>query len=167
MVYDALIAHLSIPQDNVHRIRAEQVPVKAAVDYENEARRFFQQRKGRHSDGELFDLALLGLGEDGHTASLFPGSPALLEKERWFVMVEHDQPPEPLVDRVTATLPLINASHQVTFLVSGEKKADRVRQALVAEKNRAMPVQLVQPVSGNLLWLLDRPAALKLPPGYR
>jgi 6-phosphogluconolactonase len=150
----------------VHRIRTEQDPAKAAAEYENEARRFFQQNEGRVGEGGLFDLVILGLGEDGHTASLFPDSPALHEKERWFVMVEHNQPPAPLKDRVTATLPLINSAHQVTFLVSGEKKAERVRQVLQAEKNRSLPAQLVQPVSGNLLWLLDRPAALKLSPEY-
>jgi 6-phosphogluconolactonase len=103
------------------------------------------------------------LGEDGHTASLFPGSPALQEKMRWFVMAEHRQPPPPLVDRVTATLPLINSARQITFLVSGEKKAERVREVLRVEKNRLLPAQFVQPVTGSVLWMLDKPAALKLP----
>jgi len=163
MVYDMLISHISIPEKNVHRIYAEQQPAKAAADYESEVRHFFQQHKGRVTGADLFDLVLLGLGEDGHMASLFPGSSALLEKEHWFVMVEHNQPPPPLVTRVTATLPLINTARHVTFLVSGWKKSEWVREAIYPESNRSLPAQLVQPGTGRLLWLLDSQAAFRLP----
>lgn len=163
MVYDMLISHISIPEKNIHRIHAEGQPARAAADYEREVRHFFQQRQDRVTGTDLFDLVLLGLGEDGHVASLFPGSPALLEKEHWCVMVEHNQPPPPLVRRVTATLPLINTARQVTFLVSGEKKSERVREVIYPETNRSLPAQLVQPGSDRLLWLLDSQAALKLP----
>jgi 6-phosphogluconolactonase len=111
----------------------------------------------------LFDLALLGLGEDGHTASLFLGSPALQEKKRWFVMVEHNQPPPPLVTRITATLPLINSTEEVAFLVTGQKKSGKILEVMYPQTNRSLPAQLVQPASGRLLWFLDRGAALKLP----
>lgn len=162
-VHDALLAHVSIPEKNIHRIRGEHQPAKAAADYEDEVRQFFQQHKGRETGVGLFDLALLGLGEDGHTASLFPGSPALQEKKRWFVMAEHNQPPPPLITRITATLPLINSTEEVAFLVTGQKKSGKVLEVMYPQTNRSLPAQLIQPASGRLLWFLDRGAALKLP----
>ncbi len=163
VVKDTLISHISIPDQNVHRIQVEFDPTEAAGHYEMDVRQFFEQHKSHEAKAGLFDLVLLGLGEDGHIASLFPGSPALVEKERWFVSAEHDQPPLPLVTRITATLPLINASQRITFLVTGEKKSDRVLEAIYPQRNRSIPGQLVQPESGRLLWLLDSQAAIKLP----
>jgi len=162
-VHETLLAHVSVPEKNIHRIRGEYQPAKAAEDYESEVRQFFQRHKGRETGANLFDLALLGLGEDGHTASLFPGSPALKEIKRWFVRVEHNQPPPPLVTRITATLPLINSSTEVVFMVTGKKKSGRVREVILPQANHPLPAQLVQPASGRLLWFLDQEAAVKLP----
>jgi 6-phosphogluconolactonase len=134
-------------------MRGENVPEQAARDYENELRGFFRQ--------STFDLILLGLGDDGHTASLFPNSPVLQENDRWVRTVEHNQPPPPLVTRLTLTLPIINSASQVTFLVSGESKSKRLQQVLAnpIQAEITLPAQLVQPVSGNLLWLVDQAAA--------
>lgn len=158
MAREALLDKVPLPAENIHRIRGEELPAKAATIYQEELEEIYPLESLPH-----FDLVLLGMGEDGHVASLFPGSPALLEKEHWFIMVEHNQPPPPLVRRVTAALPLINTARQVTFLVSGEKKSERVREVIYPETNRSLPAQLVQPGSDRLLWLLDSQAALKLP----
>jgi 6-phosphogluconolactonase len=100
------------------------------------------------------------MGEDGHTASLFPGSPALDETERWIVAVEHTQPPTPLVSRISMTLPLLNAARRVALIVSGSNKAGLVRRAISGEKGPSLlPVQRVAPEDGELTWLLDEAAA--------
>lgn len=145
-----------VPEQNIHRIQGELPPEEAAMRYEQELRAFF---------GEIprFDLILLGLGEDGHTASLFPTSPALHEQTRWVVDVSHAVPPPPLVPRVTLTLPVINHAREVLFLVSGSTKAERVAQILHgATTPEELPASAVQPLNGNLTWLLDQPAAALL-----
>ncbi len=111
---------------------------------------------GRRWGWPEFDLILLGLGDDGHTASLFPGAPALHEKQRW---VTTHQPPH-LPARITLTLPVLNAARRVHFLVSGENKATALRVAL--EGSGHLPAQLVNPHKGELLWLADSAAAGKL-----
>jgi 6-phosphogluconolactonase len=164
MACQALLDYVPIPQENIHRMRGEIPPGKAAADYEQILRHFFaaagDNPPSRIQNPHSFDLVLLGMGEDGHTASLFPGSPVLQEKERWVVAVPHDQPPPPLVTRVSLTLPIINAAAQVTFLVEGEKKAAILERVLAAPSpsQPALPAQMIQPLSGNLLWLVDRAA---------
>ena len=116
MTAEALLNHIEIPGENIHRIHGEQPPEPAALIYEKELRHFFGEQL------PVFDLILLGLGSDGHTASLFPGSPALQEKKRWAVEVKHDAPPPPLVDRVTLTIPVLKEAREVIFLVSGNRK---------------------------------------------
>jgi 6-phosphogluconolactonase len=164
MARQALLDHIPIPQENIHRMRGEIPAEQAAAEYEQSLRDFFHNAssnrgsKPRHQNS--FDLVLLGMGEDGHTASLFPGSPALHEKERWVAAVPHDQPPPPQVMRISLTLPIINAATQVTFLVSGEKKAAILKRALAAPSasQPTLPAQMVHPSNGNLLWLVDRAA---------
>ncbi len=151
----ALIDHMPVPVTNIHRIQAELEPTQAALSYERELKDFFV--------GESlprFDLILLGLGEDGHTASLFPGSPALSEQVHWVVSVEHQQPPPPLVSRITLTLPVLNACRSAVFLVSGAGKASRLAQVLLGpHQPEKLPSQAVQPRDGLLIWLVDQPAA--------
>jgi len=159
MAWETLLSHVPIPSENIHRMRGEAEPESTAIEYEQLLRKTFL------IDMELlttFDLVLLGLGEDGHVASLFPGSPALGESERWVVTVDHTQPPPPLAKRLTLTLPMLNAATQVTFLVAGAGKAQILKRVWAAPLNDqpALPAQLVQPVSGNLLWLVDEAAAL-------
>ena len=154
----AFLDHVPIPIENRHRILGELKPAQAALAYERELSIFLE-------DASLprLDLTLLGLGEDGHTASLFPGSPALLEKARWVVAVEHQQPPPPLVDRVTLTPLVINASRFILILVSGAGKAVRLSQVLQGPYlPKILPAQLIQPQQGQLLWLIDQPAAASI-----
>ncbi len=145
LAHAALLEHVPLPEENVHRIAGEAEPKRAADDYDRELRSFFRGQAG-------FDLILLGLGADGHTASLFPESPALLEAERWAVAVEHTRPPPPLVTRITLTLPVINAAQLIVFLVVGESKAERLRAVLAGAD---LPAARVRPATGRLIWLTD------------
>jgi 6-phosphogluconolactonase len=147
MAEEAMLSYV-IPA-SVHRMQGEIPPEKAAATYEKELREFF-------AGPPLFDLVLLGLGPDGHTASLFPRSPALEETERYAVA----NPVEKLAtERLTLTLPVINAAREIVFLVSGEDKAEAVAEVLRGETEpRKYPAKLVKPREDSL-WLLDRAAA--------
>ena len=154
-----MLGNLQIPQVNIHRILGEQLPEKAAQAYEHELRSFFKVK-----GPPRLDLVLLGMGEDGHTASLFPGSPALGEQSAWVVAVEHQVPPPPLVSRITLTLTVINAAAHVLFLVSGSIKANCLFQVYSGVSTPPfLPAQLVNPMNGELLWLVDHDAAKFLP----
>lgn len=149
MADEALLRHVPIPPDHIHPIPYEEDPGRAAARYEATLRRFFDE------DPPRFDLILLGLGEDGHTASLFPFHPALEERERWVVAVEGMDPP-----RVTLTFPVLNRARRVVFLVTGANKAAIVRAVLRGPSDpRRWPAQGVRPGPGRLLWLVDRAAA--------
>jgi 6-phosphogluconolactonase len=126
----------------------------AARLYENELQDFFCGPRTR------FDLVLLGLGGDGHTASLFPGSPILDQTERLAIAVQAQYEDRP-TERVTLTLPAINTARQVLFLVTGSTKAEIVR-AVLQGPSRRFPAQRVQPETGHLTWLLDAAAASQL-----
>lgn len=146
MARTALLDKVSIPSANVHRIRGELPPAQAAAAYESELEAVL-------GAGGRFDLILLGVGTDGHTASLFPGTPALEERTRWVV--------ENYVEklkawRVTLTLLVINAARQVTFLVSGATKAEPLARILAGEP---LPAARVQPAGGKLTWMVDRQAS--------
>jgi len=158
----ALLDGVPIPPENIRRMRGEIPPEQAAAEYEQILRDFFAPMTG--SKPRSFDLVLLGMGGDGHTASLFPDTPALEEKQRWVVAVPHEVPPAPLVTRLSLTLPAINAAAQVTFLVAGAGKADRLQEALAPPPSGrpALPVQRVRPTHGSLLWLVDRAASGRL-----
>ena len=159
LAYEALIAQVRIPADNVHRIRGELAPDAAARAYDRDLLRFFGGLQPR------FDLVLLGLGSDGHTASLFPDSVALEETERLAVATTAFYGNRP-AERVTLTLPVLNAARQVLFLVSGADKAKIVLAAL-ADGGQVLPAQRVRPAAGMLTWLLDAAAAAYLPTGER
>ncbi len=154
MAYESLLSKVPIPSENVHRMRGELDPQIAAQAYAGELRRFFGSAWPR------FDLVLLGMGADGHTASLFPGSPALDETQRAVVAVTADYQDRPSC-RVTLSLPAINAARAVVFIVTGESKARRVQQVL-EDRQKHLPAQHVQPVEGELCWLLDAAAASQL-----
>jgi 6-phosphogluconolactonase len=152
---EALLAHVPIPQANVHRIRTEaHSPDTVAAIYEQELRAFFSLPIGRFP---RFDLVVLGLGADGHTASLFPGSEAVLEGARLVVA--------PLVaklgtHRITLTLPVLNSARAVMFLVSGRQKSEALASALQGGRGgEGLPARLVRPRNGPLLWMVDRAAA--------
>jgi 6-phosphogluconolactonase len=151
MASDALLDRVAIPLGNVHRVHGERPPDEAAALYEAELAEVLE-RQGR------FDLILLGMGADGHTASLFPDTAALDERERDVVPVYVDKL---AAWRVTLTLPVINAARSVIFLVSGAGKAPVLARVHGGEE---LPASLVQPTDGELIWLVDRDAASDLPP---
>jgi len=159
MADEALLSHIPIPTGNIHRVHGELSAKEAAQDYEDELRLFFG------SETPHFNLILLGLGRDGHTASLFPGTPTVREKAHWVAAVSHNIPPPPLVDRVTLTLPVLNAATQMLFLASGAEKAERLAQVLHGSfQPDLLPAQAVKPANGTVRWLVDQAAAANLPP---
>lgn len=158
MVRETLLATAPVPPENVHRIEAERPDADgAAEDYERLLREFFQSREGRWPQ---FDLVLLGMGSDGHTASLFPHTIALDETEH--LVVAH------YVNalgahRITLTAPVINRAANVIFLVSGESKASVLREVLEGEyEPQRLPSQLIRPSQGRLVFIVDRAAAGQL-----
>jgi 6-phosphogluconolactonase len=158
MVRETLLNHVPVPVNQIHRIRGEIDPQQAAEEYDKALRDFFQNRM--QSGKPRFDLALLGMGLDGHTASLFPGAPALHEEKRWAV-AHHVEKMDTW--RVTLTPPALNAAANVIFLVMGADKADTVKRVLEGEQvPDELPAQIVKPENGNVTWLLDEAAASKL-----
>ena len=157
------IRHVSVPEVNVHRVRGEEGAEAAALACEKELRAFAALERPT-SELPVFDLVLLGIGADGHTASLFPHSPALDEEERLAVATEApDGSP-----RVTVTYPVIDAARRVWFLVSGARKAGMVAEVLEGLRvPKAVPAQAVAPLKGSLTWFLDEAAAAELSPAAR
>ena len=154
VAHETLISHVPIPPENVHRIRGELEPEAAARAYDRELQDVYCGPRPR------FDLAFLGLGSDGHTAALFPGSDALHETERLAVAVQAEYEDRP-AQRVTLTLPALRTARQVLFLVTGEGKAGIVRAVLEGPAGQ-FPAQEIQPTAGRLVWLLDAAAAGQL-----
>lgn len=152
MAQQALLGQIALPSENIHRIPGELGAAQAAALYAQELRGSFS------TPLPVFDLVLLGLGDDGHTASLFPGSAALDESQAWTAAVEHRLPPLPLVDRVTLTLPVLNAARTVIFLVSGTGKREMLQRVLAPIEGEALPAQRVQPLAGQVRWLVDQAA---------
>ena len=153
--FDALLSKVSIPPKNVHRIKSEEDPEEAARNYENEIRSFFKT-----VDWPVFDLIILGMGADGHTASLFPGSKSLEERERLTVPVYLEKPK---INRITLTLPVLNHASQILFLISGRSKATILSEILEnGHKKDRYPAGLINPAHGTLLWLIDQEAAGQL-----
>ena len=153
-----LLGKINIPEENIHRIRPESGPAPAAAAaYENELRRFFDLRPG---EIPRFDLIFLGMGDDGHMASLFPYSEALDEKTRLAIAL---WVPKFNSFRITLTLPVLNNAACVLFLIQGSGKAEMLSRVLTGTRHpNQLPAQAIQPGSGELLWLLDQAAAAKL-----
>jgi 6-phosphogluconolactonase len=154
MTSEALLHHVPIPPIGVHRIRTEvDSPEAAAQDYEREIGNNFRATGAE----PRFDLAFLGLGTNGHTASLFPNSGVLHEKTR---LVVADFVDEVKMWRITMTAPLLNAARTIAFLVAGQDKAEVVHEVAFGPKDiDRLPAQLIQPTGGKLLWILDESAA--------
>jgi len=148
MATRTLLDNLAVQPAAVHRMKGELGRDAGAEEYDREL-------------GELarFDLVLLGLGPDGHLASLYPNQPTLDESERRVIGAEAHL--EPYVDRITLTLPMLRAAHAVVFLVAGEDKADACKRAFAGESSRATPGSLVRAISGTTTAVLD-PAAARL-----
>ena len=157
MVNEALLTKIAIPAENVFRVPTENPDASAAAaEYEAQLRRFFEIKPGEFP---RFDLVLLGMGPDGHTASLFPDSPALDEQSR---LVAANWVEKFKTHRITFTFPVLNRAAEIMFLASGAEKADMVRQVLEGKSTPPLPSQRVQPSDGKLLWMLDEAAAAKL-----
>jgi 6-phosphogluconolactonase len=151
MVRESLLSKIKIPAENIHRMAGEREPQAAAAEYEKHLQEFFGLESGALP---RFDLILLGIGEDGHTASLFPGSDALNETRRLVIA--------PFVEklnsyRLTLTLPVLNSGAEVWFLVTGASKADAVKKVLRGSAD--LPAAKVQPVNGRLVWFITQDAA--------
>ena len=161
MAREALLDHVPLPATNIHRIRGEDEPSKAAAAYEELLGDFFG--RSETSAPTSFDLVHLGMGADGHTASLFPGSAAARETRRWVVATPGPQPDS---WRVSLTPVLLNAAEDVTFLISGASKAERLRDVLEEEPADLLPAQLIRPTHGALHWMIDEAAAARLRGDY-
>lgn len=158
MAHAAMLSPLAIPEEQIHRMRGELEQAQQAADeYED----LLRSRLGE-SDSSIpqLDLILLGMGPDGHTASLFPGTDAIHESTRWVSApwVEKFQ-----TFRITMTPAIINNAHQVTFLVSGDGKAEVLQDVMEGPfQPDLLPSQMIRPISGRLTWLLDQGAARNL-----
>ena len=157
MADEAMLSKVPVPAGNVFRIVAENPDAAAVAQaYEQTLRKFFQQESGV----PRFDLILLGMGPDGHTASLFPGTAALQEKSKLVVANWVDKLK---THRLSFTLPVLNAAREVAFLVSGVDKAAVLKTVLEDDvPGEQYPAKLVRPTDGKLIWLLDRAAASAL-----
>jgi 6-phosphogluconolactonase len=153
---DAFLSRVPIPSQNVHRVQSEMEPPEAAAAYALTLRLFASPPL----DWPRFDLVLLGMGEDGHTASLFPGSPADMPGATAAVTAEYQGRP---ANRVTLTPQVFNSARRVLFLAAGESKCDTLASVLSGDYRPALlPAQRVHPVNGELIWLVDQAAASKL-----
>jgi 6-phosphogluconolactonase len=154
MAFEILLKHLPIPVKQIYRMKGEIEPKEAAKEYENWLQSFFGGRAPR------FDLILLGLGDDGHTASLFPDTRAVSETKR---LVLDNYVKKLSTWRLTMTPQLINQAINVAFLVSGEGKAAILRRVLAGRYTpEEIPAQIIRPEHGNMRWLLDAEAAALL-----
>jgi 6-phosphogluconolactonase len=162
MARETLLDHVPVPEANIHRIRGEDDPAEAAVTYERVLRTVLRTPSGppRTAPASRLDLVLLGLGSDGHTASLFPGGASLLATAQW-VVAEYVHAVS--MWRVTLTATVINAAAEIAFVVSGTEKATIVGKVLESPNQpHELPAQLIVPTDGRVLWLLDAPAAADL-----
>lgn len=158
MADESMLSKIPVATANVFRVHAENPDAAAVAEaYEETLKKFFSLQPGQLPQ---FDLILLGMGPDGHTASLFPGTAALQEKKK---LVVANWVEKLKTHRITLTLPVLNSAHCVTFLVSGTDKAAALRAVLEESPSAEQyPSKLVRPSSGKLIWLIDRAAASQL-----
>ena len=155
MVDRALLQHINIPAGQVHYMQTDVSPLESAKVYEALLHQYF--------DGQphTFDLVLLGMGDDGHTLSLFPGTDVVNERSKWVSEVLIDDADN---YRITLTEPVVNKSAKVIFLITGQGKAQMLQKVLNGPANQ-FPSQLIQPVSKNLMWFIDDAAGMNLQNG--
>ncbi len=154
MAHLTLLDRVPIPTENIHPVPCDHTPKQAATQYEQELKEFFS------TSNPNFHLVLLGLGENGHIASLFPHTTVLDEQEKW---VSEVYVKELEMDRITFTAPFINQASQVVFLVSGAEKAQVLENVLEGPyQPRELPAQLIRPEGKKPIWLVDKAASHKL-----
>lgn len=156
---EILLSKVPIPDANIHRIKGELGPVEASKDYAHTLREFASPSHV----WPRFDLVYLGMGEDGHTASLFPGSPLYVPEPTLPVTAHYQDRP---ANRVTLTPIVFNSARVIAFMATGEKKADTLAEVLSDTHTRnpaQYPARRIQPQDGRVIWLVDQAAANKLP----
>lgn len=154
MAFDLLLDKVNVPANQIHIMRTDLQPNFAAEEYEKLLQTFF------HSSHYSFDLVLLGMGDDGHTLSLFPGSPIIKEHVHWVNAIYNEAQK---MYRITLMPIIVNRSREVAFMVSGEKKASVLKQVIEGKKDvEKLPAQSISPVYGELHWFLDKAAAKDL-----
>ncbi|XP_034647922.1 6-phosphogluconolactonase isoform X1 [Trachemys scripta elegans] len=150
-----LLSKISIPENQVVIINPSLPVEEAASDYAEKLKEAFQGE-----NMPVFDLLILGIGPDGHTCSLFPDHPLLQEKEK--IVASISDSPKPPPERITLTLPVLNAARTVVFVATGESKAAILKRILEGDEENPLPAALVQPHTGKLHWFLDESAAKEL-----
>ena len=169
MAFDTLLDHVAVPRAQIHIMRTDIDAGESAQEYENILREYFPvaasykpQAPGDHTSHvsrSTFDLVLLGLGDNSHTLSLFPGEEVIHEKDHWVrsIFVK-----EVNMQRITLTAPVVNLSKRIAFLVSGQDKAPAVAHILSDNYNPDLyPAQVIKPANGELFWFLDEAAAVR------
>jgi 6-phosphogluconolactonase len=155
MAYDTLLGHVYTPEDQIHVWRTELEPEAAAADYDRILHEYFGE-----GSATTFDLVLLGMGDDGHTLSLFPGTEVVHEKTAWtkaYFLTQQN------MYRLTLTAPIVNRAACVLFLVAGPKKAEPLKEVLEGDYNpHKYPSQEIKPAGGDLVWMVDEKAAALL-----
>ena len=154
MAFDSLLNHVPVVKENIHIIRTDIEPETSVIEYETILNQYFPDKN------KTFDLVLLGMGDNAHTLSLFPGYEVVNEKTKWvhsFYLTEQE------MVRITLTAPVVNAAECVIFLVSGSDKAAAIQHVLAGEHDPFLyPSQVIQPYSGKLYWWIDEAAAADL-----
>jgi 6-phosphogluconolactonase len=154
MAYEAMLAHAPIPPENIHGVPFATTPAEAAGRYEQTLKSYYGSST-LDPARPLFDIVLLGMGPDGHTASLFPEKPALEERQRWAVDVP-EPGLNPFIPRITLTYPALDSAKSVAFVAAGADKMAMMRRVLAGE--RQLPAARIAPV-GELIWFVDRAAS--------
>ena len=151
MAFDSLLDQVPVKKEQIHLMRTDVKPEEAAIEYEAILHKYFNGK------GKTFDLVLLGMGDDGHTLSLFPGTAIVNEKDAWvnsFYLTPQS------MYRISLTAPVVNLSAAVAFLVTGQNKADTLKQVLNGSfQPEKFPSQLIKPLNGELHWFVDEAAA--------
>ncbi len=172
MTFDTLLNHVPVPKSQIHMMRTDIDPETSAKEYEGILKDYFSEAaryellassnepQTTNYKPQTFDLVLLGLGDNAHTLSLFPGEQAIHEKNSWAKSVFVK---ELNMQRITLTAPIVNLSSRIAFLVSGQDKADAVSHVLLNDYVPDMyPAQIIKPVNGELYWFLDEAAAMRV-----
>jgi 6-phosphogluconolactonase len=159
MAFDVLLDHVPVPKSQIHIMRTDIDPETSASEYEKLLHNYFPLTTN-DSRLKTFDLVLLGLGDNAHTLSLFPGYDIVHEKEHWvkaFFLREQE------MYRISLTAPVVNLARRIAFLATGEDKAEAVKHVINGEFNPDLyPAQTIKPISGELFWFLDEWAAGEL-----
>lgn len=154
MTFESLLDHVPVPKEQVHMMRTELEPMQTAREYEAVLHQYFD------TEGPSFDLVLNGMGEDGHTLSLFPGQPVIHEAQAW-VSAYYLEAQK--MFRITLTAPIVNRASKVVFLTFGPGKAHALKEVLKGPRNPDLyPSQVIHPASGELHWFVDEAAAAEL-----